>query len=399
MSATTLPPDTRSAARWICLLFAWAAFFMSFVDRLAWSNAAGSVSHALAIPLAALGSFVTAFYVGYVISNVAAGYAGDWLGPRVTMGGSLVLLGLATLLFGSVASIAAGLAVQFLMGLSAGADYAAGVKLISAWFTLRDRGRAMGLFMTATSLAVVLTNLAVPAMLPSLGWPGTYRLLGLLTLVLGVLAAIVVRDAPGDPVPHRRPDFALLFRNRDLLLLGLAGFGALWGTWGFAFWAGLLMRQGHGLTVVQSGTVVSLFGVGAIVAKPAIGWLSDWMGGRKQGLIIACLLFFVAMLLVFSQLQTFGAFALLAAFLGVGAFAYSPLMNAMVAEAAGRGLASSGAGVTNAFWGLGNVIVPSLLTATFAASHSFVLACVLLAIGPLLGAVCMAFVPDRFTAT
>jgi sugar phosphate permease len=313
----------------------------------------------------------------------------------VTLGGSLILLGAATALFGSIGSIAAGLAVQFLMGLTAGADYAAGVKLIAAWFTIRDRGRAMGLFMTATSLAVVLTNLVVPAMLPALGWPGAYRVLGLVTVGVGLAALLVVRDGPGGVAPHHRPDFALLFRNRDLLLLALAGFGALWGTWGFAFWAGLLMRQGHGLSVAQSGTVVSLFGVGAILAKPAIGWLSDLLGGRKQALVISCLVFFVAMLLVFSQLESFGGFALAGAFLGVGAFAYSPLMNTMVAEAAGRGMAASGAGVTNAFWGLGNVIVPTLLTVTFAATHSFVLACVLLAAGPLLGAVCMAFVPDR----
>ena len=68
------------------------------------------------------------------------------------------------------------------------------------------------------------------------------------------------------------------------------------------------MVRGHGLTVVQSGFVVALFGVGAIVAKPAIGLLSDLLGGRKKWLVIACLLFFVAMLVTFSQLSTLAAF-------------------------------------------------------------------------------------------
>ena len=383
-------------ARWAYLLIAWAAFLMSFADRLAWANLSGAVSQSLGMPLAQLGIFVTAFYVGYVVSNVGAGFAGDWLGPRLTLAVSLVSLGVSTFLFGSVTSVATGFALQMLMGLTAGADYVAGVKLIAVWFGQRERGRAMGLFMTATSLAVVLTNLLVPRLLGQVGWSGSYELLGSVTAGLGVLAYLVVRDGPGVE-SHARPDFAALWHNRDLRWLGLAGFGALWGTWGFAFWAGALMARGHGLTPVQSGFVVALFGAAAIVAKPLIGLLSDLLGGRKRALIIGVLVFFAGVMGVFSQLSTLVGFELAAPFLGVGAFAYSPLMNTMVAEASGRSLASSGAGVTNAFWGLGSVIVPSLLGVVFATTGSFVLACATLSAGPLLGAVCMLFVSERPT--
>ena len=393
--AATDTPVQSGTARWAYLVIAWAAFLMSFADRLAWANLNVPVSQSLGMPLAQLGIFVTAFYVGYVLSNIGAGFAGDWLGPRLTLAVSLLSLGICTFLFGSITSVTAGLALQVLMGLTAGADYVAGVKLIAVWFGKLERGRAMGLFMTATSLAVVLTNLLVPRLLGMVGWSGSYEILGGVTAALGLAAYLIVRDGPGPASAHVRPDFSLLWHNRDLRWLGLAGFGALWGTWGFAFWAGALMVRGHGLTTVQSGFVVALFGAAAIVAKPLIGWLSDWMGGRRKALIIACLIFFVLMMAVFSQLSTVQAFEIAGPFLGIGAFAYSPLMNTMVAEASGRGLASSGAGVTNAFWGLGNVIVPSLLGVVFAQTGSFVLACATLSAGPLLGAVCMMFVSER----
>ena len=276
--------------------------------------------------------------------------------------------------------------------MTAGADYVAGVKLIATWFGKLERGRAMGLFMTATSLAVTVTNLVVPAMLGEVGWPNTYRALGLVTIVLGAVAFVIVRDAPvRSAIVHRRPDFAALWANRELRRLGLAGFGALWGTWGFAFWAGTLMVRGHGLSIAQSGVVVASFGAGAIVAKPAIGLLSDLLGGRRKALVITCLLFFVLMMLIFSQLSTFSTFIIAGPLLGIGAFAYSPLMNLMVAEASGPALAASGAGVTNAFWGLGSVIVPSLVGVAFQATGSFVLACLTLSAGPLFGAICMMF--------
>ncbi len=398
MADTLAAPQRVGAGRWAILFIAWAAFLMSFADRLAWANVSGAVSQSLGMPLAQLGIFVTAFYVGYVLSNIGAGFAGDWLGPRLTLAVSLLCLGAATALFGSVTSVAAGLALQMLMGLTAGADYVAGVKLIAVWFGKLERGRAMGLFMTATSLAVVLTNLLVPRISAELGWSGAYRLLGAVTGGLGVVAFLVVRDGPVAGSRHARPDFGLLWHNRDLRLLGLAGFGALWGTWGFAFWAGALMIRGHGLTPVQAGFVVALFGAAAIVAKPLIGWLSDLMGGRRKALIIGVLVFFAFMMAVFSQLDTLTGFEIAGPFLGIGAFAYSPLMNTMVAETSGRALASSGAGVTNAFWGLGNVIVPSLLGVVFASTGSFVLACATLSAGPLFGAVCMLFVSERRAA-
>jgi sugar phosphate permease len=383
-----------SGARWAYLLIAWAAFLMSFADRLAWANANVAVSQSLGMSVGQLGIFVTAFYVGYVLSNIGAGFAGDWLGPRLTLAISLVSLGACTFLFGSITSVAAGLALQVLMGLTAGADYVAGVKLIAVWFGKLERGRAMGLFMTSTSLAVVLTNLLVPRLLVQIGWSGAYELLGCVTAALGLIAYLVVRDGP-SAAAHVRPDFTALWHNRNLRWLGLAGFGALWGTWGFAFWAGALMIRGHGLTPVQSGFVVALFGAAAIVAKPLIGWLSDLLGGRRKALVIGCLLFFAMMMGVFSQLSTLLAFELAGPFLGIGAFAYSPLMNTMVAEASGPGLASSGAGMTNAFWGLGNVIVPSVLGVVFARTGSFELAFATLAAGPILGAVCMMFVSER----
>ena len=383
------------ARRWLILLVAWAAFLMSFADRLAWSNAGTAVAASLSLPLASLGAFVTAFYVGYVVSNVCAGLLGDWLGPRLTLGCSLLGLGMATAVFGFAGGIVAGLLLQALMGLLAGADYVAGVKLIATWFPRLQRGRAMGLFMTATSIAVVLTNLIVPALLDLTGWSNTYRVLGLATALVGILALLVVRDGPGEAASQGLPPFGALLRNRDLRWLSAAGFGALWGTWGFAFWAGSLMMRGHGIARTDAGYVVALFGVGAIVAKPLIGLASDLLGGRRKALIIACLAFFVAMMLVFSQLSTLQAFLIAGPLLGVGAFAYSPLMNTMVAEASGSGLAASGAGVTNAIWGLGNVIVPSLLGVVFAQTGSFVLACLTLSAGPLFGAVCMLFVEER----
>jgi sugar phosphate permease len=178
------------------------------------------------------------------------------------------------------------------------------------------------------------------------------------------------------------------------MILAIAGFGATWGTWGFAFWANALMIGGHGLSPVSAGFIVALVGVGAIAGKPLVGLISDWFGGIRKIPIIICLLSFCGMLLVFGVLTTELQFQLAAPFLGVVAFVYSPLLGAMVTEIAGLRRAGSATGITAGLWQMGSVIVPVAVGLVYQTTSSFYMAFVTLAAGPLLGAICMFFVRE-----
>ena len=386
---------TTSRYRWVVLLFAWAALLLTFVDRVAWGNLAVPVGNSLGLEVRALGVFVTAFYSGYVLSNFGGGVATDLLGPRKTLALSMLPLGICTFLFGHVTSVSEGLVIQALMGLAAGCDYSACVKLVSAWFDVKRRGRAMGLLMTATSLALMVSNLLVPELLKIQDWGQVYQDLGATTVVFGVLCFLVVRDGPALPsLTSGKFSLAALIHNRDLVLLAISGFGAMWGTWGFVFWANLLMVKGHGFTLATAASISFMFSIGAVASKPLIGLLSDWLGGRRKVLVMLCFIAFTLLLLVFGVLQDESQFRIVAPFLGVAAFAYSPLTAALVTEIAGRELAGSATGVTNAFWQLGNVTVPLVVGAVFQSSHSFFAAFATLAAGPLLAAIGLAFVRE-----
>jgi MFS family permease len=139
-----------SPYRWVALFIVWAAFLLSYVDRVAWSTVAAPVGASLGIEVSLLGAFVTAFYAGYVVANIIGGMLTDFLGGRAMMTFALLPLGVLTFFFGETTSLTMGILIQLAMGLAAGADYSAGMKVIPAWFT-RDRGRAMGIYTTATS--------------------------------------------------------------------------------------------------------------------------------------------------------------------------------------------------------------------------------------------------------
>jgi len=168
----------------------------------------------------------------------------------------------------------------------------------------------------------------------------------------------------------------------------------MWGTWGFAFWSNALMVKGHGFSPVTAGAIMALFGLGAVISKPLYGFLSDALGGQRKNLMMLCFVGFAAMLMVFGSRDSELAFKCFAPILGVTAFAYNPLQTALLSELIGKNTVGTAAGLNNAFWQLGSMIVPVVVGFVFEQSNSFYAAFGVLACGPLLGAICMAFVRE-----
>jgi nitrate/nitrite transporter NarK len=389
-----------SERRWIILALAWAALTISTICRLAWGTVAISISQSLGLPIAALGTFVTAFYIGYVASNVLGGLATDVVGGRLAITISLVGLAGATFSFGYTPSLTVGLALQALMGFLAGADYSAGVKLVSVYFPRLERGRAIGLLMSASSSAVIITNAVLPSIVEACGWRNAYHGLGVVVLLIAVLCGSFIRDSRTmDEVQPQTTAADLIERVKSVattnfLLLSLAGCGAFWGTLGFMAWAIPLMVKGHGLTIVQAGFVIAMTGIAGLLCKPTIGWLSDKIGGRRKALSILSFAYFAIILVVFGQLSSLTGFQIAAPLMGIGAFIYSPLLVAMVAEEAGPRLAGSAAGIANAAWQLGSAMAPAVVGIVFQSTKSFAMSFTALAAGPLLALVAILFLRD-----
>ena len=398
---TSVPPIRQSPYRWVVLALAWAAFTMTSVDRATWGPAAGFVGEDLGVAVAGLGLFATTYYIGYVLSNLLGGFLADWVGGRLIVGSSILLSGFFMLGFGESSSPVMGLVFQACIGLCAGAEFGGGIRLISTWFRPEKRGAAMGIFMTATSLGLVIANAVVPSLIQQATWRASYHLFGAISIVLGIICLILLRGGKeqGKPQERTRPQVMPLLRNRNLILLGLAGFGALWGTYGFVTWSNLLMTKGVGIDPVQAGIVVVIFGTAAIFSKPLIGFVSDAITMTRRTLVIIILLAFSATLIIFSTATTGVQFLWIAPLLGIVAYVYSPVMLAMIPSLAGEKLAGSAAGGVNAFWQLGSTVVPSVIGMVFGATSSFQLAFLALAAGPLLAVIPMLAIRPANDAT
>jgi sugar phosphate permease len=383
--------------RWAILFGAWMAFLLSYVDRVAWSSVAAPVGQSMGLPVSLLGAFVTAFYIGYVVANVGGGLLTDTIGARRMLTFALIPLGIATFCFGYAHSLMTGIALQVVMGVTAGADYAAGMKIIASWFQ-RERGLAMGIYGTATSLALVISNATVPSISQAYGWQSAFHLLGLVTLAWGVVCFLMLRDSPNrnSDAPITRSEVYGLLKNRNLVLISLAGFAGFWATVGFGAWGNALMTRQYGISPVTAGAILATFGIGAVISKPLLGWIRDLIGERSAKVLpITCLFCFSALLYVFGHCSTQASFYLVAPVLGAAAFGYTPLLYVLLTEASGTKVAGAASGLSNAVWQLGAGIAPMAVGAVYGHTHSFGLAIDTLAAGPFCAAILLFFLTPK----
>jgi nitrate/nitrite transporter NarK len=385
------------------LFLCWFSFTMTSVDRSTWGPSSVFVGESLAIPLASLGVFATTYYIGYVVSNAGGGFLTDMIGGRHLITISMIGAGAFMMVFGSTTSAVLGIAVQGVVGFFAGADYAAGIKLLASWFRPEELGKVMGIFTSATSLGVVIANFAVPFLIARSGWGASYHLFGAISILAGILCWIVLRPGPvvalaADPAdsPKRPSAWRTLSGNRNLLLVGLAGFGGFWGTYGFVIWSNALMIKGHGVAPATAGLIVAIFAALGVFGKPIIGLVADRFNGARRVPAMIVLGCFAVMLIVFGTLDSVPAFLIAAPLLGLSAYCYLPLIVALIPRLVSSDMVGTAAGLTNALWQLGSVLVPVAVGAVFAATNNnFMAALGTLAVGPLIGLVARYFVNER----
>ncbi|MET7665234.1 MFS transporter [Streptomyces sp. NPDC005356] len=391
------------------LVTCWLSFTLTSIDRSTWGPASVFVGEGLAVPVASLGVFATAYYVGYVISNAIGGIGVDRFGARIVLTVSLAGAGVFMTAFGSTKSATVGIAVQAVVGLFAGADYAAGVRLISSWFPNNKLGMPMGVFTTATSLGTAIANAVVPALIAWHGWGTSYHLFGIISIVVAGLLLFVLRNGPQEakgqkraPVVERKPggilgpDLRAFLRNRDVVLTCLTGFCGFWGLYGFVTWANALMIKGRDIDAGTAGLVVAIFAITAVAVKPLVGLITDrFFGGARKTPSLVLFAVFALTLVWFGNVSSPTAFIWLAPLLGAAAYGWAALLVALIPRLVPSSVTGSVAGISNAIWQLGSVLVPLAVGAVFSATSSFNAAFLTLAAGPALAIVFMLPVRDR----
>jgi sugar phosphate permease len=296
MTASFTPEQKRR--RLIALGVVVAAYVLSFFQRFAPAGIAQDLAASFQTSAASLGVLAATYFYVYTLMQVPTGILVDTLGPRriLFLGG--IVAGGGSLLFGMAETIDAALVGRTLIGLGVSVTFIAMLKIIAVWFEEHRFATVVGLSMLVGNFGSVLAGAPLSAMAQATGWRGVFIGVGIVSLVLGVLCWLLVRDRPqteGSAAPSA-PAF-----DRTVVLTGLLRVVKNRATWPAAFinsgisgsffafgglWATPFLIQGLGMSRETATAHLSLYFAGFAIGCLLIGSLSDRMRRRKPVIIV-----------------------------------------------------------------------------------------------------------------
>jgi len=294
-------------------------------------------------------------------------FGGRVMFPIISLVTSVPVLYLG--LFGH-SSLAALLVGGFFLGI-AGTAFAVGVPFVSAWFPPERRGFAVGVFgagMGGTAISALTTVKLVNAHTTST----PFVITAVVLTVYGVVAALVLRDAPGRVVPTeslvRRLSGAarlrLTWQAAALYAIGFGGYVA------FSVYLPTYLKNAYGLTPADASNRMAGFVVVAVLMRPVGGWLSDRVRAASV-LTVAFAVVAVGALIQSTtpSLAPLGTIVFLSMAGALGTASGATF--ALVAQRAPAAKVGSVTGIVGAAGGLGGFIPPLVMGSVFGRSGDY----------------------------
>lgn len=267
----------------------------------------------------------------------------------------------------------------FFLGIG-GTSFAVGVPFVNAWFSPAKRGTAIGVFgmgMGGTAISALTTVRLVKAH----GMVTPFAITAIALAVYAVVAALVLRDAPGRAAPQGSTlsrlggtvKLSITWQASALYAVAFGGYVA------FSVYLPTYLKNAYGLAQADAANRMAGFVLLAVFMRPVGGWLSDRFHPTR---VLAVALTVVALGAI-AQAATPGlaptgtvAFLSMAAALGAG----SGAVFALVALRAPAGTVGSVTGVVGAAGGLGGFVPPLLMGSLYGSHGSYAIGLVLLAV-------------------
>lgn len=304
-----LTPEQRRR-RWMALAVVALAYILSFFQRFAPAGIAQDLAAAFQTSAASLGVLAATYFYIYTLMQIPTGILADTLGPRRILALGGIIGGLGSLLFGFAPTLDLALAGRTLVGLGVSVTFIAMLKLVAVWFEENRFATIVGICMLVGNLGSVLAGAPLSAMAQATGWRGVFIGVGAVSLVLGALCWLIVRDAPTASGEASRPRFdrtvvlsslLAVIRNRATWPAALVNTGMSGAFFTFAgLWATPYLMQVHGMARSTAANHLSLWFGGFAVGCLFIGGLSDRLGRRKPVMIAVSHVYVAIWLLLLS---------------------------------------------------------------------------------------------------
>jgi len=268
------------------------------------------------------------------------------------------------------------LLLNVVIGLCSASASVPSMGLASAWFSRGLRGRAAGLIVVGSGIAIMISGLLIPyinRVAGAHGWRISWRILGAATIVIACVALVALRNRPQEldlapagggedplPVASISPDAGRtsIYLNKVIYYLGAIYFLFGLSYMIYSMFIVTILVEERGFQENTAGVLWMWLGFLSLFSGPVFGALSDRLS-RKTGFVLVFSLQTVSYLLIAMRLP--GAFLYLSIlFFGITAWSVPGIMAASMGDYVGAGRAAEALGLVTFMLGIGQMSGPAI---------------------------------------
>jgi predicted MFS family arabinose efflux permease len=380
----------------VILALTVVAFMQTHMHRLAFAPLIPTFVSDLGLSYAAAGTVQTAYFWTYASMQLPIGLATDRWGPRRVMLTCLAALAVGTLAFAASRSYLTAFLARMLVGAGAAAVWVPGMRLVSEWFPVEERGRAAGIMSAGGGIGGTIGLIVVPALAALWGWRIAYgSMIAPAVLTFALIALLMRTSGAATTGPAPEGTLRRVLARRAIWTFNanvVCSYGAYFS---FITFLPAYLVRGLGYRDAQAGVITALVTAGTIVSWPLAGFISDRLGRRKPLLLFGQLASVVVPLAFAWMVPFFGAAGAMAIAFASGLLVGGLILpSVMVVEMVPREEAATAVGVVNSASFVGGIFLPIVLGAIVDATGGFTSAFVVAAAVEVIALVFAAVVPE-----
>ncbi len=264
-------------------------YFITYVDRVNIGTAASEIQKELHLSNTQLGLIFSAFAYPYLLFQVIGGWVGDHFGPRRTLFWCGLIWAASTIATGFVTGIVTLFIARVALGFGEGATFPTATRAMQYWTPAGMRGFAQGITHAFARLGNAITPPLIAALMAWLTWRGSFILLGVVSLVWGLVWVLYFRNDPKDHPSITEEELASLPPRstgakpqvpwgplvKRMWPVTLTYFCYGWSLWLYLNWLPLFFKNGYNLDIKKSAIFASGVFFAGVVGDSLGGILSD----------------------------------------------------------------------------------------------------------------------------
>jgi MFS transporter, ACS family, solute carrier family 17 (sodium-dependent inorganic phosphate cotransporter), other len=283
-------PQRLTVVTLLCL-----SVMILYMDRVNISVVAPVLMQELGWDPAVMGTVLSAFFVGYFLTQIPGGWLSDRWGTKGILGGSVAWWSLVTMLTPFATITSTMIAVRIALGLGEGMSPPCLYTTMARWVPASERSRVGAVLASGMYIGLAIAFPTAVWIMTHIGWPWVFYLFGALGLVWSVAWYLLVTSNPEDHprISQQELEYILegqhvtpkaevipwskILHERAFWALLCAHFCTNWTWYTFLTWLPVYLVQARGFSLSEMGFYATFPYIAMMFFGNGSAWIADGM--------------------------------------------------------------------------------------------------------------------------